>query len=154
MSLFPKLQLQAKAGWDYPNGPVLERIQQNTVSASLTMPLFEFWRTRHEAAEKSSLALSMQARMEQTEKDLQRDLYKIRDQLLALKSERDTLTNICDETTQLARLIYSAYQNGRSSFLEVQSANLKALDARVQVARNEVQILVQQAQLKSLISED
>ncbi len=151
--LYPKVQVQLKSSFDYPNGPALERVQQNTVSVGLSVPLFEFSRSRNEASEKSQLALALQTRTQSLEKDYERDLEKVRIQLRTLESQKETLSTLSEEATQLASLIYSAYQNGRSSFLEVQSANLRVLDARVQLARNQVQILVSRAQLQSLVNE-
>ncbi|OFZ01920.1 MAG: hypothetical protein A2Z97_01840 [Bdellovibrionales bacterium GWB1_52_6] len=151
--LLPRIHLSAKASYDYPNGPVLERIQQNTVGVNLSLPLFELSRTRAEAAEKSALAQATEFRRIQAQVDLARDVVKAKDLLESLREQKDILTTTTQETAELAALVYESYKAGRSGYLEVQSANLRALDARVQAARNEVQILMQLALLENLTDE-
>ena len=47
-------------------------------------------------------------------------------------------------------MTYESYQAGRSTFLEVQSANLRVLEINVASARNDAQLLIQLAILDSL----
>lgn len=148
--LYPRLLLSAKASYDYPNGPVLERIQQNTVMATLSFPLFEFSKTRKEAAEKFNLSLSAEKKKELATVELRRDYDKARDLLRGYEAQREIMKKSVEESAELAKLIYSSYRSGRANFLEVQSANLKVLETRVQYARNDVQILIQRAQLETL----
>ena len=148
--LYPKLQFSAKSSYDYPNGPIKDHIQQNIVAMSLTMPLFEFSRTRLEAQATRSQALALEARREQSLLDLQRDWNQALDQLAALQEQQKLLRESAAESVEVARLTYDSYTAGRSTFLEVQSANLRSLDARVQATRNDVQILIQLALINNL----
>jgi len=50
----------------------------------------------------------------------------------------------------LARLTYKSYKAGTVRFLEVQTANLQALDAKIQSVSNNVQLLMQLSVLSSL----
>ena len=152
--VLPRIQLNAKASLEYPNGPILERVQQNTLGVSLSFPLFEFSRTRAEAAEKNLLAQAAEFRKAQAESNLLRDYSKAKELLNSLRDQREILAITQQETTELSGLVYESYKAGRSGYLDVQSANLRALDARVQTARNEVQILVQLAILESLTNEN
>jgi len=58
------------------------------------------------------------------------------------------------EAEELAGLVYESYKAGRSTFIEVQSANLRELEAKVQSAKTDVQILIQLAVLSSLSKEN
>ena len=39
--LWPKIQFSARAEYLYPNGPILQTVQQNILSVNLSMPIFE-----------------------------------------------------------------------------------------------------------------
>jgi hypothetical protein len=54
------------------------------------------------------------------------------------------------ESDELAGLIYDSYKAGTSTFLEVQSSNLRQLQSKVRVASTDIQILIQFAILDSL----
>ena len=58
------------------------------------------------------------------------------------------------ETGELADLVYEAYRAGGARFIEVQAANLKAMEAKVQEARTRVEMLGQLAVLRSLAGEE
>lgn len=146
----PKLQVSFRTSLDYPNGPELENIYQNTFIAGLSFPLFDGGRISREAAEKRSLAEAAAKRQQQVSEELMRDWRKTRDQLEALYTMREISEKSVQETQELAQLMYTGYQVGRSSFLEVQSANLRALEAKVHATRTDIQILIQLATLASL----
>ncbi len=149
----PKLSLFLKTSIDYPNGPILENINQNTVGLSLSAPLYEGGRSSSEASEKQNLALAVDHRREQARVDIYRDWQKAKDQLKGFREQREIHDNSVKESIERAKLVYGSYRAGRSSFLEVQSANLHALQAKVQSTTNDVQILIQLAYLASLSEE-
>ncbi|MFA6003864.1 MAG: TolC family protein [Elusimicrobiota bacterium] len=148
--LWPRIQVQAKTSLDYPNGPVLEKFRQDTVAASAAFPIFEFGRTRREAGEAEHLASALDQRLAQLKRDLNRDWSKARDQFASLQAQSEIDRISVRETKELARRIYDSYKAGRSTFLEVQSANLKELEAQVQAARTDAQKLMQLALLDDL----
>lgn len=149
----PKLSLFAKTSIDYPNGPILEQIHQNTIGVTLSMPLYEGGRSSNEAAEKQNLSIASENRREQARSDIVRDWQKANDQLKGLKDKAEIYGSSVNESVERAKLVYSSYRVGRSSFLEVQSANLQALEIKVQSTTNDVQILIQLAYLASITEE-
>jgi outer membrane protein TolC len=70
-----------------------------------------------------------------------------------LKSQKTTALQIVKQSESVARLVYQAYRAGRSSLVDVQAANLRALEAKLQLARVEASSLVQFTNLRSLVSE-
>jgi outer membrane protein TolC len=152
--MLPKVQVTARASYDYPNGPVLETIQQNMVGVSASMPLFDWGRTLSQSRAASDQALAFEKRRDQAVSDLKRDWLKAQDQLRSLEDQRALNQQSVAETMELAGLAYDSYKNGRIGFTEVQSANLRALQAAVMAARTDVQVLVQRALVAALSKED
>lgn len=149
----PKLSFFAKTSLDYPNGPILEKFHQNTIGLTLSMPLFEGNRSKNEANEKQNFAIASENRREQARTDLLRDWHKMKDQLIGHQDKIEIYKKSINESEERAKLVYNSYQIGRSSFLEVQSANLYALDIKVQTKTNDVQMLIQLAYLASISEE-
>ncbi|MBI5209645.1 MAG: TolC family protein [Elusimicrobia bacterium] len=147
---WPKLTLSAKTSLDYPNGAELNDFSQNTVGLAASMPLFEWGRSADRAKEGEGRAHAASKRQEQAWKDLGRDWNKSSDQLANLKSQQEINKANVAEASELAGLVYDSYQAGRSTFLEVQSANVRALEAKVIAVRTDVQVLMQLAMLGSL----
>ena len=148
--LWPSLQLSARTSADYPNGPILETINQNTVGLFASLPIFENGRTRRQAAELEAQAQAGDWRREAARRDLVRDWLKGKDQLTGLKAQRVINRQAASEARELSLLIYESYKTGRATYLEVQSANLRELEARVQCARTDTQLVMQLAILASL----
>ena len=148
--LWPSLQLSARTSADYPNGPLLETINQNTVGIFASLPLFENGRTRRQAAELEAQAKAGDWRREEARRDLARDWLKAKDQLAGLKAQREINRQAASEASELSRLTYESYKAGRATYLEVQSANLRELESRVQCARTDTQFVMQLAMLASL----
>lgn len=146
----PKISLFAKASIDYPNGPILENFNQNTVGLNFSMPLYEGKRSSNEVLEKQNMAIVSEHRREQAKIDLIRDWNKAMDQYKGLREKVEFYNTLVKESEERSKLIYSSYKIGRSSFLEVQSANLQALEAKVQSTTNDIQTLIQLAYLASI----
>jgi outer membrane protein len=149
----PKLSLFAKSSIDYPNGPILENIHQNIIGLTISMPLFEGGKSTNEALEKTNQAIANENRREEVRLNLVRDWKKANDQLISLKEKQKIYKISVNESEERAKLVYSSYRFGRSSFLEVQSSNLQALETKVQSTTNDVQILIQLAYLASISEE-
>ncbi len=150
----PTVQLSAKTSRDYPNGPVLESIHQNTVGVSASWPLFEFGRTPDQTAEQKGLIRSLEKQREQTLDDLQRDWSRARDQLAGLRVQQTINEQAVQETQLLQRLTYESYKAGQVNYLDVQTADLRILQSSVEAARNNVEILIQLALLDSLSTKE
>lgn len=151
---WPRIQLQARSSYEYPNGPVLEKVQQNSVSAALSMPLWDWGRTGAAAAQAGAQAEAAEARMDQAWSEAVRDWTKAEDQLRSLRDLRKLIDEAVAESREAAGLVYEAYRNGRLNYLDVETANLKALQAKVLLVRNNIQMLMQTAILSSLAKEE
>jgi outer membrane protein TolC len=147
---WPKFQASAKTSLDYPNGPVLETVHQNTFAVNGSLSLFEFGRIKNQVTEQDKLALSGDWQLQSNLLSVQVSWQKARDQMAELRSEEVLDLQAVKETGELAHLVYEAYRAGRSNYLEVQSANYRALGAKIQAARTHVQMLIQLALLDSL----
>ncbi|MFA6318037.1 MAG: TolC family protein [Elusimicrobiota bacterium] len=152
--LWPRLGLMARTSLEYPNGPVLEDFHQNTVGVSASMPLFEFNRTRKEAQSLDLQARAAEERAEGARRDLSRDWQKAKDQLLGLRAQKELCVKASAEAKEAAGLTYESYKAGRVTFIEVQSSNLRELEALVQTARTDAGALVQLAAMASLSSKE
>lgn len=148
--LYPKIQLSARTGIDYPNGPDFAAFNQNAFGVTASFPLFEAGKSRSLAREQGKQAEAAEKKMEQFKTELLRDWDKAMDQVSSLKLQRGINAEISAETEELSRLIYSSYAAGRSTFLEVQNSNLRALEAKVQSVRTDIQILIQLAILTDI----
>jgi len=153
-SNLPALTVAGKVTREYPNGPVLERINQNTVVLAASLPLFEGGRRMKARREQQETAAAFEERRDGAAADLARDWRKARDAVASLKVQRDADRRAASEAAELARLTYDAYRNGQARLIEVQGANLGALRARVQEARTKAEMLVQFAIIRSLAKEE
>lgn len=147
---WPKLQLYARSSLDYPNGPVLDQFNQNTVGLNLALPLFEGGRTRALADESRAQAQSLEHQRRQLQRDLDRDWDKVMARLDSLERQRAVAHEGAAEAEKIAELMFLSYKAGRTRYLEVQSANLRALEWNVNRALVETQLLIQLAVQASL----
>jgi outer membrane protein TolC len=148
------VQLSAKTTLEYPNGPVLENINQNTFTALLTMPIFEGSRTLHQADQKLKEAQASRFQSEQLKVDLNRDFKKAQDLLQSLKDQQKLAAQDVLKSDEVAKLFYKSYKAGQINLTDVQSANVRALISRVNAARIDAQILNQLITLKALSGKD
>jgi outer membrane protein TolC len=148
--LFPKLTLSAQAGYENPDGPVLQTVQQNIVSVSLNMPLFDWGQIVSDSDSKREQSEAYLKNLDQAKGDLWRDWNKAKDALRSLETQRTLDETGVSETQELSKLTYGAYRAGTARFLEVQTSNFQALNAKVQAVGNDIQILMQLSILSSL----
>lgn len=148
--LFPTLQLFASTMLAYPNGPVLDQINQNTVGFSLSLPLYVGDPTWHTAASKRQEALAAKHRALQLQTDLNRDFEKAQKMLESLREQKQLATLDISQSSEVAQLYYNSYKAGKSNLIDVQSANHQALQSRVNAARIDAQILNQLILLHAL----
>jgi len=152
--LLPKIQLSGSAVYEYPNQSDLKTIQQNTAMVSASMPLFDWGREWKQASAARAQAEAAEARKAQAQADWDRDTQKAQDQYSALKDEANLDAQAATEADDFAKLVRESYRAGRSTYLEVESADLKALQAQVSYARTSVQVLLQAAILRSLTTDE
>jgi len=147
---WPRVQAFFRSDYLYPNLPLLESAWQNVGGASVSVPFLEFGRTRREARAQRDLADAAARQRDEALDELDRDWHKARDQYAALRWQEALDRESVEETAEIARLRYSSYRNGGSTILDVETANLDAVEARVTAARRRTQVLIQLATLDSL----
>jgi hypothetical protein len=148
----PTLWLSGRVSRDYPNGPIHEAFQQETLGVTGRWPIFEWNRAAREAREQEALALAWDDQNRQTLQDRQNEWEETRERLSGLRDQETLQAEAVALREELARLTYAAYQAGRAPFLEVQNANTALVAAHTQRARTHVDILSQWARLDFLSS--
>jgi outer membrane protein TolC len=147
---WPLIALQMKSSLDYPNVPYLEQVQQNTISLNVQIPIFEWGRVSNEVAAAKSEANVANAQRAQLALELNRNWFQLQDKIAALTSQKMLDVDLVKEAEEFAKLVYDSYKAGRSSYLDVQQANVKALQYQVQAVATNSALLVQLASLASL----
>lgn len=150
-SRWPTISLQARSSLDYPNYNKLEQINQNTITANLTWTLFDFGGTSNSVRSKEYLLASARASAQETKDALTRDLEKTRSKIANLKSQLEDADVLVKKQDKLAKTNFSAYKYGSIKYSDVQSANLRLLDAEKNLALLRAQYLVQVFTLQYLM---
>ncbi len=148
--LFPKLLANAKSSFDYPNGTKKETIQQNMVSATLTIPIFEWSKTRNEASRQEFILEALKNRKESLLKTIIKEKSNAENILDSLYIQEGIIKESIDKAVKLANIVYSNFRAGRINYLEVQAANHKVLESKIQLARLHFDILAQISKLDDL----
>ncbi len=153
--LLPKITLSAQAGFENPADQVIpETKEQNIISISATMPLFDWGTILKDSDSKRQQSEAYLKDLDQARSDLWRDWNKAGDSLRSLEYQQNLNETAVSETQELAKLTYGAYRAGTVRFLEVQTANFQALNANILAASNNVQILMQLSVISSLAGKE
>ncbi|HBB68226.1 MAG: hypothetical protein A2X28_06180 [Elusimicrobia bacterium GWA2_56_46] len=147
---FPRLTLGARSSVDYPNGPNLYSFVQNSASLALSLPLFESGRSSEKEKESALNAAAALEKRDEAALAAQRDFDKTRDAWKALTAEQAINSGAVDAAVEAAGLAYEAYRAGGGTWLDVESANLKALQAKTTAAETNAEILLKLAVLDNL----
>jgi outer membrane protein TolC len=150
---WPAIQFQGALAYEYPNFVIPEYVLQKTVGVTASVPLFEMRRSARLADAQKHLAGAAERRRDLAAEQLARDWDRARAQLAALRDQQALDQTAVIESAELARLIYLAYQGGRRSYLDVQTYDLTALQAKVAAAQTRAQILIQLATLAQLAAQ-
>lgn len=148
--LFPTINLLASTTLAYPNGPVLDKINQNTIGLTLTLPLYLGDPTWHLITSKKREAEAAKHRARQVKIDLDRDYAKAKELYESLLDQKKLALELIKGSEEGARLYYDSYKAGKNSLTDVQLANNEALLAKVNSARIDAQILSQLVLLSAL----
>lgn len=146
----PRLTLGARSSLDYPNGPNLYSFIQNSASLSLSLPLFESGRSSEKRRESELNAAAAAERRDEAALAAEKDFGRALAAYGALMAEQAINIDAVDDAQEAARLSYEAYKVGGATWLEVESANLKALQAKTMAAAANAEILMKLAVLDSL----
>ncbi len=149
-AMWPKIILSAKSSVDYPNGPDPVSFNQNAVGVAASFPLFEAGRTKKMSEEQSRRAEALRMQARQSEQDLERDWAKASDRLKGLLLQKEINKQYAGQAEELAKIVYKSFMAGRSTCLEVQSADNRALEAKTESVRTDIGILIQLATLENM----
>lgn len=147
--LFPTLQLTLSSNVSYPNGPQLININQNTVILSLNVPLFLGDPTWHQIDQRLSDARGAHYRAMQVKLELNRDYEKALQMIDSLKRQQKLAWQDVKDAHEVASLYFNSYKAGKLNFIDVQTTNNDALQAKVNAARIDAQLI---GQLISLLA--
>lgn len=147
---WPRIQAGARASYDYPNGPLLEQVQQNTFTLGAVWPLYSFGQTGKQVKEQENLALSQESRKSNALSELKNAWQKSRSRLAALKAQRALDRQSVEASDQIYALTYASYRNGGVRYLEVESSQIRALETKIRLAQTVTQMLIELALLSSL----
>ncbi len=147
---FPKVTLQGSAGYQYPNLGENVVIQQNSLTLGLQMPIFEWGSINKSAQSQKFQAKAADEQRRQSMIDLTRDVSETRDWIGTYKKLQDANKKVVKDAVDVARLTFDSYKAGRVIFLDVQRANVKALTAKVDSARNDANLAAQISKLLAL----
>lgn len=146
----PRVLISARSSVDYPNGPNLYSFLQNSAGLSLSLPLFEKGRLAEQEREALLKAEAVAERRREASRGLARDFSAALEEYGSLMEEQELNISAVDDAAEAARLAYEAYKAGAATWLEVESANLKELQAKTTAASVNAEILLKLAVLDSL----
>ncbi len=149
---WPRLAFIYKSEYMYPNLPLLQTVWQNEAGFGLSLPIFDYGLNRSQARTQQSLAGASLAQENEASDQLLRDWHKAQDHYAALKNIETLDRQAVDETGQIARLRYASYKIGGSTILDVETANIDAIEALIAAAQTKTQALIELATLESLSS--
>lgn len=147
---FPEVSMKGTTGYEYPNLGQDYVIQQNRLSFGMQVPILEWGAIWKEAKGQRYKAHAANEQKKQTAIDLTKDVAETRDRIDTYKKLRSTDTKVVRDATEVANLSFESYQAGRIIFLDVQKANVKALAAKVDAARDSANLAVQISKLLAL----
>lgn len=149
---WPKITLSATGEYLYPNGPILQEVQQNIFAVNVSLPLFEDGQARHLRSQHTAEAASFEFQRNQRLLEFDRDFRKAKDLLDNLNSQEKLSRENAEQAEIAASLTYQSYRAGKQQYLDVETANLKSLESKVALAQVRANILNTQAQLRFLSS--
>lgn len=147
---FPEISVVGTAGYEYPNLGEKDIIQQNRLMMSLKMPILEWGSIWKATKGERYRARSSVEEKGQTAIDLTRNVSETRDWIETYKKLRITDIKVVNDADEVARLSFDSYKAGKIIFLDVQRANVKALQAKVDAARDNANLAVQISKLLAL----
>jgi len=150
---WPTLSVLASLMREYPNGPIAESVTQKTFGISLSFPLFAGGETLYAVRAQKRQAESTEETRAQTARNLLDSWQKARDQAASLRLQQVLTRRAAERAAEVARLRYQAYRLGQLRYLDVEDANLKEVQAKVDSATTNVNLLIQLANLESLSEE-
>ncbi|MFC1501297.1 TolC family protein [Elusimicrobiota bacterium] len=153
-NLGARITITAKSSRDYPNGPTLEEFNQNIIGANVSFPLFESGNSRNAAKENKYLSKSFKEKKEQALKNLKNQWEKIKIQIDTLEDQKLLSAQAVKESKELTNMTYNAYKAGAATFLEVQNANYRFLESKINLSQINFRLLSNLAYMASMSKEE
>jgi outer membrane protein TolC len=150
---WPTLNVLASIMREYPNGPIAQSVTQKTFGVNLNFPLFAGGETLYAVRAQKKQAEATEETRVQTARNLLDSWQKAKDQTASLRIQQALTHRAAERAAEVARLRYQAYQLGQLRYLDVEDANLKEVQAKVDAATTNVNLLIQLANLESLSEE-
>lgn len=145
---WPKLGLSAESRIAYPDLSKKDDYTNNIFSVNVSMPIWDARLNRSLSDKYLNEARAQENQKAQLLSDLARDHAKSSDAIASLGSQLGVSRAAGREAEEIARLTYLSYTAGRSTLLEVQSANLKMMEARVQTAGIQYELISRMAEME------
>lgn len=136
--------------YDYPELPLAQGVDQQTTSANFNLPLFAFGQVQDQVDAQKNLALAAGESASDAEVLTKTEWLKGHDRLAGLGAQRAMQKQETHQTKELRDMVYRSYKIGGSTFLQVQSTSLEALQAGLTLAQTETQMLIELANLSAL----
>ena len=153
--LWPAVQLTGAVTYNQPNMPTAVgasplQYWQESLGASVSMPLYLGDPTWRQTAAFRAQVVSAEERLNQLRIDLKTNFEKSNELLESLFERRKLAESDLSQSEEIAKLYYDSYKTGKVNLIDVQNANLQSLEAKVNAARIDAQILTQIMQLKAI----
>lgn len=139
---------------DYPEPPLPQAVDQQTTSANFNLPLFSFGTVQDQVVSQRDLAKSAEQSAEDAVTMTRTDWLKGHDRMAGLRSQRGLQSQEAKQTRELREMVYKSYKIGGSTYLQVQTTGLDALQAGLALAETETQMLIELANLSALTEVD
>ncbi len=147
---WPTLNMQLRSSADYPNGPIFKTIYQNSLGLNLSWSLFEFGSTKKQIAAKMADAQAAEFLKEETKIALFRDYEKAKARAQSFHEQIREAEKLVSKQEEISRLNYDTYRFGKLSYFEVQTSNIRLLDAKNRLALLRAQYLIQLSNIEYL----
>jgi len=149
------VQLTGAVTYNQPNMPTAVgasplQYWQESLGASVSMPLYLGDPTWRQTAAFRAQVVSAEERLNQLRIDLKTNFEKSNELLESLFERRKLAESDLSQSEEIAKLYYDSYKTGKVNLIDVQNANLQSLEAKVNAARIDAQILTQIMQLKAI----
>ena len=135
---------------DYPDGVNFVDVNQQTLGANVSIPVYSFGQVSDRVDEQKGLAEAVVQRRDKEATDLKTAYLSSRDRLAGLQDQRQLQVQAAAQTDELQQLVYQSYKVGGSTYLEVQKSSLDALEAKLALAVTEAQMQIELANLAAL----
>jgi len=147
---WPQLNLSAESRTGYPDFISPTSYNNNIFSVGFSLPIWDWEQNSGLADKYLNEAKSQEKKKAQKFTDILRDNTKAADAITSLEDQQEISETASREAEEIARLTYQSYTAGKSTYLEVQSANLKLVQARVNTAEIEYALINRINEMKYL----